>query len=392
MPQLNPEAGIPTIQLVGPEMTREELLDIYLEVYKLHKLPGSPPGEPAVLEEIMASVPGHLWSKGGMTCEATMQPLSRGSHSSRSRAPHWERRDNLIGKRLTTVCRAHQKALVAVATLEEEINWLSCTRAHLKSRARSKSRDCWRPSGEGQKKRCCQVRFADEASPSQSANPETLLGEKGSEGRGSDLEELPELKPMVASFLQGLPETSDDEAEKTLLEPAISDFGQWVPWRAERCEMPEWWVELSTMPGKEDTRRLAREVRASFDLPWQLQELDSREATLQAPPALPCMHRKRFMLPADSIFACRDIWEVPREKVVVYARALQYWAEQNNPPAGGEPCLLAKSVQELREEVKWYLSFTDKEVFQGVALLERKKRRRIQGSLLLPLHPRCPRC
>ena len=44
MPQLNPEAGIPAIQLVGPETTKE-LLEIYLEVYKLHRLPGSPPRE-----------------------------------------------------------------------------------------------------------------------------------------------------------------------------------------------------------------------------------------------------------------------------------------------------------------------------------------------------------
>ena len=35
-PQLNPEVGIPTIQLVGPEMTKEELMEIYLEVYKLY--------------------------------------------------------------------------------------------------------------------------------------------------------------------------------------------------------------------------------------------------------------------------------------------------------------------------------------------------------------------
>ena len=59
---------------------------------------------------------------------------------------------------------------------------------------------------------------------------------------------------------------------------------------------------------------------------------------------------------------------MPREKVVAYARALQYWAEQNDPPTGGEPHLLVESVLELREEVKWYLTFTDKEVFQGVAI------------------------
>ena len=65
------------------------------------------------------------------------------------------------------------------------------------------------------------------------------------------------------------------------------------------------------------------------------------------------------------IFASRDIREVPREKVVAYTRALQYWAEQNDPPTGGEPCLLVKGVLELREEVKWYLTFTDEEVFWG---------------------------
>ena len=48
MPQLDPEVGIPTIQLVHPEIGREELLDLYLEVYKMHRLPSSPPGELAI--------------------------------------------------------------------------------------------------------------------------------------------------------------------------------------------------------------------------------------------------------------------------------------------------------------------------------------------------------
>ena len=30
MPQLNPEVGIPAIQLVGPQMTKEDLMEIYL--------------------------------------------------------------------------------------------------------------------------------------------------------------------------------------------------------------------------------------------------------------------------------------------------------------------------------------------------------------------------
>ena len=76
---------------------------------------------------------------------------------------------------------------------------------------------------------------------------------------------------------------------------------------------------------------------------------------------------------AESIYACRDIREIPREKVVAYARALQHWVEENNLPAGGWPHLLAESVMELREEVKWYLSFTDEEVFWGVALPEKEE-------------------
>ena len=236
-------------------------------------------------------------------------------------------------------------------------------RACSQSGVRSRSWDRKRSSGEGWKKRCCQVSFTDELAPSQSANPETLSGKEGSKGRDSDLGEPPELKPAVASFLQGSPETSGNKGRKMPPEPAVLDFAEWVPWKAKRCNTPSWWMELSTVPGEDNTRKLARQVRGSFRLPQWLQELDAGRATLQAPPAPSCLRWQKFMLLADSIFASWDIREVPREKVLAYARALQYWAEQNDPPTGGEPCLLAKSVLELREEVKWYLTFTDEEVF-----------------------------
>ena len=93
MPQLNPEVGIPTIQLVGPETTKEELLEIYLEVYKLHRLPRSPPGELAVLEEVMASLPDSPRCKEEKAHVATTQPHPGSSHFSRGGAPH-RRRNN----------------------------------------------------------------------------------------------------------------------------------------------------------------------------------------------------------------------------------------------------------------------------------------------------------
>ena len=56
--------------------------------------------------------------------------------------------------------------------------------------------------------------------------------------------------------------------------------------------------------------------------------------------------------------------------MIVYACALQYWAEKSDLPTGGWPCQLAKSVKELWEEMKCYLSFLEKEVFEGVTPLE----------------------
>ena len=55
---------------------------------------------------------------------------------------------------------------------------------------------------------------------------------------------------------------------------------------------------------------------------------------------------------------------------MAYAQALQFWLEKANPPTQGQPCLLVGSVVELREEMKCYISFTAKDVFSGVVLLE----------------------
>ena len=301
MPQLNPEAGIPTIELVGPGTSREELLEIYLEVYKLHWLPGSPLGKLAIVQEVLAAVLDCLQRREEAP-EAQAQPSPGDSHPSKSRRPHWEW-ESSVDRSLTRMHEAHQKALSAMMALEEEIERLSQMRTHSQSGVRLRSWDCQRSKGEGQKKRCCQVSFVDELAPSRSDDPEMPSGKEGSEGRDSDLGEPPELKPAVASFLWGSPETLDDEGKEMPLEPAVLDFAEWVHWEVERCNTPSWWMELSTVPGEDNTRKLARQVRVSFRLPWQLQELDAGRATLQAPPAMPCLCRQRFMLLADSIFA-----------------------------------------------------------------------------------------
>ena len=56
--------------------------------------------------------------------------------------------------------------------------------------------------------------------------------------------------------------------------------------------------------------------------------------------------------------------------MVVYTKALQFWVEKANLPTEGQPHLLARTIVELREEMKCYISFTDEDIFSGVALLE----------------------
>ena len=55
LPKLDPEADVSAIQLVGPQTSKEEIQSLYLEVYKLWRLPGSPPGEPELMEEVVSS-------------------------------------------------------------------------------------------------------------------------------------------------------------------------------------------------------------------------------------------------------------------------------------------------------------------------------------------------
>ena len=103
-----------------------------------------------------------------------------------------------------------------------------------------------------------------------------------------------------------------------LPEPPVSQSTEWVQWRAEKCDVPNWWAELSSVL-LEDTGRLAQEVRASFQLPRCMHELDPKEALFHAPMAPLCLHRWRFMPPIVSAFACWDIREIPSEKTVAYA-------------------------------------------------------------------------
>ena len=310
LPLLDLEVGIPTIQLVGTETSEKELQELYLEVYKLHRLPGSPPGEPVLLEEVVSSLKDCQGQRGERTSADTPRSQMADPQPLRSGASRKGKRDSSVERSLATVCEAHQKALAAVANLKEEIERLSCTWTHLEVRARSKSRDCQECSRAEQKRRCHQVQFEDHAAPNRPSSLRTESSKEAAATEGSDLEEPPG-GLEVASFLRGSMETSKDEDDRMPPEPAVTEFNHWVPWRANRCKTPSWWSELLAVPEVGDHKRLAREVQSLFQLLQRMRELRMKEANLQAPPVPPCLHRQKFMLPAKSIYASRDIREIP---------------------------------------------------------------------------------
>ena len=81
-----------------------------------------------------------------------------------------------------------------------------------------------------------------------------------------------------------------------------------------------------------------------------------------------------MFLPNDPSY--QDIWWKPLLLILAYAQVLQYWAEEANLLAPGDPCPLAMSVVELRWCMGRYITFSEQDVLKdlGSAIPEAKDR------------------
>ena len=374
LPKLDPEADISTVQLIGPQTSKEEIQSLYYEVYKLWRLLGSSPGELELMAEVVSSFEDCQGWKWGEAPEMTAKPRSADIWPPRSRMPGRGKKEASVERSLAKVREAHQKALAMAASLEEEIEWLSCPliRSWPEVQACSRSRDCCVCRSRGQRRRHHQVWPEDCCAPYFEYHPSQRNSESGGEAAATEdpnYEELLELGQEVTCFLRGSAENTEEEDKKAPSpEPPVEELQKWVMWKAEAYEMPIWWRELMKIPGVEDHEKLAWEVWASFWLPKRVDKLHQVENYYQAPPAPLCLLQKNFLPLPNSNFACQDIWEMQCEQTVAYTRALQFWAEKVDPPTGGRPCLLVESVKELREEMRHYLSFLEDDMFKGMAL------------------------
>ena len=86
LPKLDPEADLSAVQLGGPKTTKEEILSLYLKVYKQQRLPGLLPGELELTEEVVSSFKGCQGWKKERTPGATVRPQSFDVHPLKGRA------------------------------------------------------------------------------------------------------------------------------------------------------------------------------------------------------------------------------------------------------------------------------------------------------------------
>ena len=78
---------ISAVQLVGPQSSRKEIESLYYEVYKLQRLPGSPPGEPELIAEVVFSLEVHQeWERSKMP-QAVREHSLADIQTMRSRTP-----------------------------------------------------------------------------------------------------------------------------------------------------------------------------------------------------------------------------------------------------------------------------------------------------------------
>ena len=66
-------------------------------------------------------------------------------------------------------------------------------------------------------------------------------------------------KPAVMQGAEGGSELSQ--------EPSVGNYVVWLEWRGHQLDMPDWWEELVAIPNVDDHHRLARKVKASFEIP-----------------------------------------------------------------------------------------------------------------------------
>ena len=114
---------ISAIQLVGYQSTREEIRDLYHQVYKLRRLLGSllcgPEQVCELTRDVVSSLKNHLRGRGGKQPRGCEEPEPTDTHPSQDKTSQRMRQDILAEMELAEAREADLQALAAATVLEE---------------------------------------------------------------------------------------------------------------------------------------------------------------------------------------------------------------------------------------------------------------------------------
>ena len=210
---------------------------------------------------MVSSFKGCQGQKEEETSGTTARPWPTDAQPPKSRTPG--RRETSVERSLASVREAHQKTLATAAALEGEIERLShpLPQSQPEVRARSKRRDHQTHGAMEHKRRYCQVQFGGSPTPYHSPRKSLESGKGEMTTKDLDLGEPPELELWVTSFLRGSAEILEEDGPPPEL--PVWELHEWVMWKPEMVETPDWWRELLAVPGVPNCKRLAHKVQAT---------------------------------------------------------------------------------------------------------------------------------
>ena len=170
--------------------------------------------------------------------------------------------------------------------------------------------------------------------------------------------------------------------------PWTLPYGIWALIRhAWYIDMLAWWCKLEAVPNLADAQEFAWRVRVSSEVPrawcWVL-GVENDNSALPAPKHL----GKDWFLPLpDPQMGSQDYQILQPKKTLVYAKALQYWAEEAQLPNPGKPHHLVESILELWWAMEPVTTFSDSEVLDDTPSLGQPIPLHVSVVLVSPAGP-----
>ena len=319
---LDPEADVPTIQLVVYQTSWGEIRNLFDEVYMLRRLPSQWSFRPKQMEEatrdILSSLGDCLQERRGIhrpeeDLWGATAPIPQPGHKTKP-CPWAQGRDNIPDKALQEAREVHQGASEAAHFLELNIERLSqeanrtkcqCPHSHSHSWGRPQKRHAQSPSPHRPRRHVTFCELEGETSSDEKPQREPWGQVTRGEVEEGDLGPLPTLGSELEHFLE-MPTTSQGTRDRQSfpLEPSIRNYENWLEWQACQLDTPHWWEKLTAILGVKDVKKLAWKIHASFEVPAVRCEA-LRGQVVMAPPVPKCINTNMF-LPDNLPY--QDIW------------------------------------------------------------------------------------